>query len=43
MRDALRDGMIRMLRNGDSVDTATSQAKAQADIAIQEYNDRVGA
>lgn len=43
VRDALRDGMIRMLRNGDSVDTATSQAKAQADIAIQEYNDRVGA
>ncbi|MEZ5321316.1 MAG: ABC transporter substrate-binding protein [Microthrixaceae bacterium] len=42
VRDNVRDGMIRMLRQGVSAARATSDAKAEADIALQEYNDRVG-
>ncbi|MCB0964379.1 MAG: ABC transporter substrate-binding protein [Acidimicrobiales bacterium] len=43
VRDAIRDGIIRMLRNGDDPEKAAADAKAQADILMQEYNDRVGA
>lgn len=42
LRNAVRDGLIRMLRQGVDPEEAASQAKAEADIAIQEYNDRVG-
>jgi ABC-type glycerol-3-phosphate transport system substrate-binding protein len=43
LRDAVRDGLIRMLRDGVDPADATDRAKAEADIRIQEYNDRVGA
>lgn len=42
LRNSVRDGMIRMLRQGVRPEEAASQARAEADIAIQEYNDRVG-
>ena len=42
LRNSVRDGMIRMLRQGVPPEEAASQARAEADIAIQEYNDRVG-
>jgi sn-glycerol 3-phosphate transport system substrate-binding protein len=43
LRNAVRDALIRMLRNGVDPAEAADRAKAEADIAIQEYNDRVGA
>ena len=43
VRNAIRDAMIRILRNGDDPADAAGDAKAEADIAVQEYNDRVGA
>ena len=41
-RNAIRDGMIRMLRYDRSPEDAAKEAKGEADIAMQEYNDRVG-
>jgi sn-glycerol 3-phosphate transport system substrate-binding protein len=41
-RNAIRDGMIRMLRYDLAPEKAAKDAKGEADIAIQEYNDRVG-
>ncbi|MBX3286198.1 MAG: extracellular solute-binding protein, partial [Actinobacteria bacterium] len=43
VRDATRDALIRMLRYHDDPAEAAGNAKAEADIAMQEYNDRVGA
>ena len=43
LRNATRDGLIRTLREGVDPAEAARRAKAEADIAIQEYNDRVGA
>jgi sn-glycerol 3-phosphate transport system substrate-binding protein len=42
VRNAIRDGMIRMLRFDDDPLDAAEAAKGEADIAMQEYNDRVG-
>ena len=42
VRDATRDALIRMLRYHDDPAEAARNAKAEADIAMQEYNDRVG-
>jgi sn-glycerol 3-phosphate transport system substrate-binding protein len=42
VRNSIRDGMIRMLRLGDDPREVAAAAKAEADIAMQEYNDRVG-
>lgn len=42
VRDATRDALIRMLRFHDDPAEAAGNAKAEADIAMQEYNDRVG-
>ena len=41
-RNAIRDGMIRMLRYDRPPKDAAGEAKGEADIAMQEYNDRVG-
>lgn len=43
VRDAIRDVIIRILRYHDAPKEAAANGKAEADIAIQEYNDRVGA
>lgn len=43
VRDSIRDALIRILRNGEDPTQAAEDAKAEADIAVQEYNDRVGA
>lgn len=43
VRNAIRDAMIRILRNSDDPADAAGSAKSEADIAMQEYNDRVGA
>ncbi|MCB0959379.1 MAG: ABC transporter substrate-binding protein [Acidimicrobiales bacterium] len=43
VRNSIRDALIRTLRNGDDPADAARDAKAEADIAVQEYNDRVGA
>lgn len=42
VRNAIRDAMIRMLRYHEAPKKAAGNAKAEADIAVQEYNDRVG-
>jgi sn-glycerol 3-phosphate transport system substrate-binding protein len=42
VRNSIRDGMIRMLRFGDDPREVAATAKSEADIAMQEYNDRVG-
>jgi sn-glycerol 3-phosphate transport system substrate-binding protein len=43
LRNAVRDGLIRTLRQNVDPEKAARDAKAEADIVIQEYNDRVGA
>lgn len=43
LRNAVRDGFVRMNRQGQDPDEAAEQAEAEADIVMQEYNDRVGA
>lgn len=42
LRNSVRDGLIRTLRQGVDPEEAARQAKAEADIVIQEYNDRAG-
>lgn len=42
VRNAIRDAMIRMLRYHAKPEKAAADGKAEADIAMQEYNDRVG-
>ena len=42
VRDAVRDGLTKMLRDGATPEAATASAKKAADSAIQEYNSRVG-
>ena len=43
LRNAVRDGLIRTLRQNVDPEKAARDAKAEADIVIQEYTDRVGA
>lgn len=43
VRDAVADGMVAMLTRGLTPARALAQAQAQADRAIREYNERVGA
>ncbi len=43
VRDAVRDTFVRILRRGDDVEDAADDARQEADIRMQEYNDRVGA
>lgn len=42
VRNAVRDGITKMLRNGLTPQAATAAAKKAADTAIQEYNSRIG-
>ncbi len=43
VRNAVRDGLTAMLAQGKSPEEALAQAQADADAAIEEYNERVGA
>lgn len=43
VRDAVADGMVAMLTRGLTPARALAQAQAQADRAIREYNERIGA
>ena len=43
VRNAVRDGFVRMLTQGQSPKAALKQAQQEATKAIQDYNSRVGA
>jgi hypothetical protein len=43
VRDAVRDALTEMLTKGASVDSALRQAQKNADAAIADYNERIGA
>ena len=43
VRDAVRDGFVRMLSQGQSPKAAIKQAQQEATAAIEDYNSRVGA
>jgi len=42
VRDQVRDGITRMLSQGQSVDAATASAAKTASAAMQDYNERAG-